>query len=251
MGLFTFINQDPRHATLNTERNKGKSFPPAKTIFSWDNYLDASRSAEYIDFENKLTEYMHNKFKDEMQEHIGFFFVDLNRNWQIAFHEDHEFIPASLLKTPMMMAYFKEAEYNPTLLDSIINSEEFDLKEFEQKEIHPSLRLKNNTDYKVRDLIKQMITLSDNRADYLLFKNLDAHIFKNVFTDLGIQVSSSPSSRLEFTPKEFSTYFYVLYNNLYLNPNLCAIVTSLGTPARKPSAYLVSFSISKASVVYC
>ncbi len=215
--IFCFSQNDSKNIPLSSERNNGRIFSPAKTHFSWDQYIDASRSAELIEFEKKLTEYMDNKYRNEKEEHVGFYFVDLKRNWKISYHEDHEFIPASLLKTPIMIAYFKEAEQNPLLLEAIINSGKFDLKEFEQREIPEDLRLKDSTDYQVKDLIKRMITLSDNRSDYLLYKNLDNQIFRNVFADLGIHVSDRPSPRLEFTPKEFSTYFYVLYNNLYLN----------------------------------
>ncbi len=71
------------------------------------------------------------------------------------------FVPASLLKVPVMMAYYKQAESDPTLLSKKIT---FTKSVDQSVEYFASATIKPGTTYSVEELIHAMIVNSDNDA---------------------------------------------------------------------------------------
>ena len=100
------------------------------------------------------------------------------------------------------MAYFKEAERSPLVL--------------QQQFLHEG-RLQN-----AEDLVKSMITESNNPALYALTEHIDPKAISDVFSDLNISLSQSQREEdLDtMSPKAYALVFRVLYGASYLNKEM-------------------------------
>ena len=87
------------------------------------------------------------------------YYRDLNNGPWMGINEKEYFSPASLIKVPVMMAYLKEAEEDPSILEKkIINSKAFD---YSQQNVTPTEILQLDKEYTVEDLLEKMIIYSE------------------------------------------------------------------------------------------
>lgn len=147
------------------------------------------------------------------------YFRDLNNGPWIGINEKEMFTPASLLKVPLMMAYFKEAETNPQILrDSIRFEKSSDTNSFEN--IKPSSILKPGETYTVEELIRRSIIYSDNNAYLLLLRHFDQKKLIATYADLGVPVPFDTADENIMTVKQYATFFRILFNASYLNRDM-------------------------------
>jgi len=144
---------------------------------------------------------------------MSVYFRDFTTGRWLGINENAVYDPASLLKVPLMMAYFKEAESGLPLLSEKLfyKGEPEDQKGIEFHTLIP------NTWYTVEELLRAMIVKSDNDAKDILFSNMDLGAQNEVFGDLGIQVPSDPNARYQISAKTYSEFFRILYNSTYLS----------------------------------
>ncbi len=180
---------------------------------------------EFVNQEDSLRQFPEQqKIKDLIVEEIakykdvkvGFYFNDLaNAGW-FGVNEDEKFIPASLLKMPMLIAYYKLREDETNLFEKEIlyQGKDFnvDRNTAEASNIQPG-----NT-YTVQQLLRTMIVDSDNNALELLYEfRKDA--LKDVFDDLQVPLPDTRSdiaSEDFLSPKEMAKFYLVLYHGSYL-----------------------------------
>ena len=144
------------------------------------------------------------------------YYRDLNNGPWFGVNEDADFSPASLIKVPVMMAYYYEAENNPAVLEKeILAEEDYD---YSEQNIEPEYKLEKGKKYKVEDLIERMLVYSDNYAYYLLLDNISPEKIEKVYIDLGINLAKvdDPSGNI-LSVKSYSSLFRVLFNSSYLN----------------------------------
>lgn len=145
------------------------------------------------------------------------YFRDLNNGPWLGINEKEYFSPASLIKVPMMIAYFKAAESNPSILSKEIeNTRPYNP---EEQNFAPTNILELNKNYTIEQLIEQMIKYSDNIAYELLLSNIDNSIVYKVYEDLGVDISKAkddPSGNI-ITVKDYASFFRILYNSSYLS----------------------------------
>lgn len=145
------------------------------------------------------------------------YFRDLEGGPSILINPNEKFWPASLMKTPLMITYFKKAESDPTLMNKkLIYHKDLDTK---TQEITRVETLKDKAPYSVIELIEQMIIKSDNNAGRLLLENIGRSDFDDleVLSDLGIAYPVKPADNL-ISVKEYASIFRILYNGSYLSP---------------------------------
>lgn len=138
-------------------------------------------------------------------------------NW-IGINDSESYSPASLLKVPIMIAYFKAAESNPSILEKQLTyTGEEDLNT--QEVFKSDQKLIPGGSYKVIDLVRAMIGNSDNNAAALLSTSIDPKMLDEVYTDLGLKPieEAAPEART-LNVKTYSYFFRVLYNATYLTP---------------------------------
>jgi beta-lactamase class A len=148
------------------------------------------------------------------------YYRDLNNGPWFGINEKEYFSPASLIKVPVMMTYFKEVENNPSILSKVItNTEIFD---YNQQNVTPTQTLELNKEYTVEDLINRMIIYSDNAAYELLLDNIDNIKIFQVYKDLDVDISKAqkdPNGNI-ITVKDYSSFFRILYNASYLSEEM-------------------------------
>ena len=145
------------------------------------------------------------------------YYRDLNNGPWFGLNEKEYFSPASLIKVPVMIAYLKESEKDPTLLSKpVLNTKAFD---YSQQNITPTQVLEQDKEYTIDDLINRMIIYSDNAAYELLLDNIDNIKIYDVYKDLDVDISKAqqdPNGNI-ITVKDYASFFRILFNSSYLD----------------------------------
>lgn len=148
------------------------------------------------------------------------YYRDLANGPWLSINTGEYFSPASLIKVPVMMAYYKEAEKDPSILEKkIINTKSFD---YSQQNITPTQTLEIDKEYTIDDLIDRMIIYSDNAAYELLLDHIDNIKIYQVYTDLDVDISKAkddPNGNI-ITVKDYASFFRILFNASYLNQDM-------------------------------
>jgi len=177
------------------------------------------KKTEYTQLAYELEEYIEQEKKKGNLSHVSVYFRDLVGGPTFGIDSDETFVPASLLKVPMMVTYFSLAEKKPDILltktsySSVTNSV--------TQTITNSVLIQKDTPYSVDELIRRMIVNSDNLAYGLLDKHLERlypgkNIYMSILKELGLVNPRSPSEST-FTVKTYSSLFRQLFNGSYLS----------------------------------
>jgi beta-lactamase class A len=149
---------------------------------------------------------------------VAVYFRDLNNGPTFGINEDEKFVPASLLKVPVMMSYYKLAEDEPDILDRKLTYEkESNLAPDGSQLIAPSKEIEVGKKYPISELIERTISYSDNEAVTLLIYNMPSGPIRTLYHMLGVSdgVLNGPEGRL--TVKEYAAFFRILFNSSYLS----------------------------------
>jgi len=161
--------------------------------------------------------------------HISVYFKELSSGAWIGIDENEKFSPASLLKIPLMMAYYMMSETNPSYLDSKIKFAPSEGMTLLEQNIVPSITLVKGNTYSLQDLIRRMIIYSDNEAFALLLNYMKTQDQKKAYIDLGLQFPGENDSNDFMSVKEYASFFRVLYNASYLNKEMSSKALKLLT----------------------
>jgi beta-lactamase class A len=142
------------------------------------------------------------------------YFRDLNAGRWVGAKENEQFRPASLFKLPLLIAYYKSADRDPSVLEAKILLED-SVKTDPAEITSPLVRGKL---YTAAELLDAMIIYSDNDALNALLTRVNGDILNNVFDDLGLKEPEGDSAR-EYTisPSDYSLFLRVLFNGTYLS----------------------------------
>jgi beta-lactamase class A len=153
------------------------------------------------------------------------YFRDLEAGPTLGIRENEDFSPASLLKLPFVLAYFRyEEERGGFVNQSLVYQGEAQVAAdtiYSQIEKPPSLELGKN--YSVEELMQRAITFSDNQSHFLLGEKFTATVPDGVteilrtFQDLGIIDPRSPTEEV-VSVRNYALLFRALYFVSYLNP---------------------------------
>ena len=124
--------------------------------------------------------------------------------------------PASMLKVVVMVAYLREADSDPAILNEPLVYTQAADDSTEAVDFADPSSLTVGTAYTVDQLIRSMIVDSDNGAMNLLIANIHSDDLNRTYTDLGL---TAPEENAAYTisPKDYSLFFRVLYNATYLS----------------------------------
>jgi beta-lactamase class A len=154
------------------------------------------------------------------------YYRDLNNGPWVGYKERELFIPASLLKLPLLLTYLKVAEYNPSILDKKITYDRV-LTGATQAYVTGN-EIKVGNSYTVRDLLTSMIVNSDNNAALLLHNRVEPTAAAQTYLDLGLK-PPPPGEDYHITVRNYATFFRVLYNASYLSQPASELALSLLT----------------------
>jgi beta-lactamase class A len=142
---------------------------------------------------------------------VGVYFrLPANAHW-FGINENDKFSPGSLTKVPIMMAFLKEAESNPKILD-----EELYYNSALVADIPDALPAQLPTGrYSGERLLQTMIIQSDNVAKEVLFDAVGISAIQDVFNEMNINFLDDPTGTI--SPKAYTVIFSRIYNATYLN----------------------------------
>jgi len=144
------------------------------------------------------------------------YYRDLNNGPWVGIGEKMTFAPASLLKLPIMMYYFKLAELDPSILQQKVVATPPSIQM--EQHFKPSESLETGKEYSVIELIEHMIRYSDNQATLLLLGLSHESPIDKVLQDLAIEISKDKLGQPMVTVRDYAVLFRVLFNASYLNP---------------------------------
>ncbi|MBI4056365.1 MAG: serine hydrolase [Elusimicrobia bacterium] len=180
--------------------------------------LDIDSSVEFKElrpFKHLIEEFVREKLDQNKVIHVSIYFRDLNNGPWFGIKEREKFSPASLFKVPIMMALFKQAEADPSVLKRkiIFNG----LGESTPQMLKPSQGIEAGKAYTLEELIRFMIAYSDNRAHDLILKAVKKEDLDQLFSDLGFSPLSFQEQKDQMSVKDYASFFRILFNASYLN----------------------------------
>jgi len=149
------------------------------------------------------------------------YFRDLNNGPWFGINEKEYFTPASLVKVPVLITYYKKAEKNPEILKQNITNQ-IETNGVSIQNIKPTETMAPDQNYTIEDLINRMIIYSDNDAYNDLTKNIDGNEILQTYKDLDIDISqifTNPNGNI-LTVRDYASFFRILYNASYLNKDM-------------------------------
>ena len=173
-------------------------------------------TTQLLDLKNNIENYVEQLKLTSSVSKVSVQFRDLNTGQWFGINEHDVFSPSSLLKTPVLMAYFSEAQNDPSILNKEITYISDPIPVLPQTYQTDSPIQKGKT-YTIEQLIERMIINSDNAALRLLEQNIDNSRINQVTIDLGITTTSDAGPTDYMDVLEYSTLFRVLYYSTYLN----------------------------------
>ena len=178
---------------------------------------------------NKLTELIGGEIKNKNLQRASVYFRDLNSGDWMGVNEDDKYIPASLTKVPMLIAYYKLAETDSSILEKKIEQNLETDEDSVQEIIQPPNKLERGKKYSVNELLFRMIAYSGNNSHILLSQNLDADFQQKIFNDLSIKYDLKLNTETDdaMSPKTMASFFRILYNASYLSNNFSDMALKL------------------------
>jgi beta-lactamase class A len=161
---------------------------------------------------------------------ISVYFRDMNNGPWFGINEDEKFIPASLLKVPVMIAYLKKAETDPGVMQQTITYDTPLTNDFQY--VVPDQEVQLGEKHTVEDLIYRSIVFSDNIAITLLTQNSEKFgiSLQNVYNDFGIDYKLDTNDNM--TVKSYAAFFRILFNASYLNRDMSETALGLLTQTK-------------------
>ncbi|MBI5456169.1 serine hydrolase [Candidatus Kaiserbacteria bacterium] len=170
---------------------------------------------EYAELKRKVETLIHEKLQDGTAESISVYYRDTEASRWIGVNEDTAYYPASLLKVPLMIAYFKAEESDPSLLQRKIVYVPISVGD---KYEAPS-QLTSGRSYTIQELIEKMIIDSDNGATFTLVNRIDPDLLASVYRRLGITDPGDDSATYRIPTETYALFFRTLFNGTYLTPS--------------------------------
>jgi beta-lactamase class A len=177
-----------------------------------------SGNAEYKPSKEEIINLIDNLISNKTITEASVYYRDLNNGPWFGINEKELFTPASLGKLPVMIAFYKWAESDPSILNKKLKFE----KDYNPE--NPYYKgldsIKKSETYSINELIKRMIVNSDNNALFLLTDNLPGEKLIKVYSDLGIETPKDENDINFISVKNYAALFRVLFNASYLNADL-------------------------------
>lgn len=223
-----FLGKSSSSPSIFSERRHQGSYKFINPLLECDSSVNFSQNASLSPLKTSLEKAISELQNNHQLSFVSIYFRDLNNGPWLGINEKEYFSPASLIKLPLAITYFKEAEKNPALLQEPIEAT-LSSTIIEKQSILPKLTLSPDQKYTIDELIRRMIVYSDNQAYEILLDHIDNPLLVQTFTDLGIDISAgftNPSGNI-ISVKSYAAFFRVLFNASYLNQEMSEKLLSL------------------------
>jgi len=147
---------------------------------------------------------------------VSVYYRDLNNGPWFGINENEPFSPASLLKVPILIAAYKQADSDPEFL---VRQHEYIPSAdptTPAQNLLPAQTLVPRNKYTVEELLYRMIVYSDNESANVLKQILGQDRIISVYTGLGINLPNNDFDDFLST-RAYTSVYRVLYNASFLN----------------------------------
>jgi formylmethanofuran dehydrogenase subunit D len=138
------------------------------------------------------------------------------RRWN-SVNGKEDFAPGSMMKLPIMIAYFKLAQLNPPVLEQRFTYNSFSEGDDDREGMLSGLPLVVQESYTVNQLIHAMIVHSDNNAMYTLVTHMQQGFLHKTFKDLDISIPEDVRQQNFVNARCFAGIARKLYDAAYLD----------------------------------
>ena len=213
--IYEIRSEESSDDTAAINPNCVKQFPLTSHLLDCSEYDDKALRLQSID--DSITQAAHLAISQGKATRVSVWVRDLNSLQVANVDELDTYDPASLLKLPLAIAFYKYSEISPTILDQQITyATPADLNE-QYNFFTASTTLVVGQSYSVQELLSRMLAHSDNGAYYTLLAHIDNNFYNHVLLDLGIQIPANSHVYNFVTPKSYANMFRQLYFATYLN----------------------------------
>ena len=175
--------------------------------------------AGYAKTQDEILQYINGQKQQGNADSVSVYFRDLEDGPIFGIEETAPFVPASLLKLPLSLVFFRIAEESPSILEEkiVFQGSKIAFDQFYK----PARTLVPNTVYTVEELIERTLVDSDNDAYLLLYEHLENtnrfNLIKQTFLELGIL---SPNDQYDeiISVRRYASIFRALYNASFVKP---------------------------------
>jgi beta-lactamase class A len=141
------------------------------------------------------------------------YFKDFEGGPWVGINENQAFEPGSLLKVPLAMSVYDQAESSSTYLSEKLDytgKETDDPQYFKPKPLPAGM-------YTVQQLVDQMLVYSDNNAANVLANSVGPTGFEDTYVHLGVPPPPTVGTNYSLSAYGYSEFFRILYNATYLD----------------------------------
>lgn len=181
---------------------------------------------EIRSFRNEVQALVDDSLGKGLASEISLYYRDLNNGPWFAVNPESRFVPASLMKVPMMMSLFRMAEKDPGLLKMETRIDPGFPSDWGQT-YPPAQKLQVGQIYSVEELIRRMIVYSDNGATSLLNTFVPNGQDEQLWKDLGFSLVKKDGRRDWVSVENYASFFRILYNSSYLSRDFSERALSL------------------------
>ena len=154
------------------------------------------------------------------QQHIiraSVFYRDLNTRRWFGVNDIDRFYPASLIKLPISIMYYKVADLEPYILDKVLQVPT-DVGDNSDQHYPPADPLVPGKTYTIKEMIRHMLMYSDNAPFSVLYDG--GKLFRDkILSDLGIYEPPADQKQETWnvTTRSYANIFRMLYNASYVS----------------------------------
>jgi len=135
---------------------------------------------------------------------------DLDMNWEIDYNKDMAIPSASLVKIPIMMAYFYAADEGKIKLD-----DKLELRQSEKVDGSGILKSESSgSAYTIEELIRLAITQSDNTAANMLIDAMGLDRLNRYFARLGLKATNLSRKMMDFRSRKAGVENYTTASDM-------------------------------------
>jgi beta-lactamase class A len=212
LGVLLFDSPLRNFEEAKAQRDYSSEYKFTNPILDYENAKMESSSLVYSHVKSKVEE-LKDKYKIDFD---SIYFRDLDNGQWIGFNEKAEFASASLIKLPILIAFLRQAEVEPGLLDRMVTVTEEDMEGLSIQDIPPEIKLSLGETLTLKEVAERMIQQSDNVAMKVLAKNIDEKYRNSIFSAVGV-VYNMENNDVMVRVKDYASFFRVLFNASYLS----------------------------------
>lgn len=176
------------------------------------------RSAKLEALQDALEKKVSQLESREDTERVAVFVRDLTTRRFAGVNDDKVFVLASLLKVPILIAYYKFAEVEPAILTDEVEYTGVPNEYNTQEEEPPDKHLEIGVRYSIEELLFRAVAYSDNTASAILLSRMSDKFIGETLSSLGIQVERLPGEKEALiTARTYASIFRGLYNASYVS----------------------------------